>query len=54
MNFFIQSVRYLTLLDRFLNEAAERGQMAVHLGNVGLFLMAVPASKSPRNWTGED
>ena len=35
MNFFIRSVNYLTLLDRFLNDAAERGQMAVHLGNVG-------------------
>jgi hypothetical protein len=29
MNFFIRSVNYLTFLDRFLNDAAERERMAV-------------------------
>jgi hypothetical protein len=32
---FYLSVNYLTLLNRFLNDAAERGRMAVHLANVG-------------------
>jgi hypothetical protein len=45
MNFFIRSVNYLTLLDRFLNDAAEREWMAVHPGNVGCYELPVDRSE---------
>jgi hypothetical protein len=34
------SVNYLTLLDRLLNDAVERGQKGVHPGDVGLILIS--------------
>jgi hypothetical protein len=38
---FFLNVNYLTLLERFLNHATERGRMGRPSGNVGLMIMAV-------------